>query len=173
MDVPFAGERHLLRLPRVPSDWQQKLEQRCTGMEFAHRDAHQGQPHRSKIVQVPITLHPDGRKAHAPHLKTFRDGWRTLRFFLLCSPRWLFLQPGLLFMLIGAIGYAVALPGVRIGPATFDVHSLLFASLAILCGFQASMFAVIIKTFAVSEGGAPARLAHGAVSSRWPRWSAD
>ncbi len=136
-------------------DWQQKLEQRCTGMEFATEMLIKGSLTGAKIVQVPITLHPDGRKAHAPHLKTFRDGWRTLRFFLLCSPRWLFLQPGLLLMLIGAIGYAVALPGVRIGPATFDVHSLLFASLAILCGFQASMFAVIIKTFAVSEGVLP------------------
>ncbi len=136
-------------------DWQQKLEQRCTGMEFATEMLIKGSLTGAKIVEVPITLHPDGRKAHAPHLKTFRDGWRTLRFFLLCSPRWLFLQPGLVLMLLGAIGYGLALPGVRLGPATFDVHTLLVASLAILCGFQAAMFAVIIKTFAVSEGVLP------------------
>ena len=76
------------------------------------RDDHQVEPHRSEVAEVPITLHPDGRKAHAPHLRTFRDGWRTLRFFLLYSPRWLFLVPGALLMVLGAIGYGVALPGV-------------------------------------------------------------
>jgi hypothetical protein len=136
-------------------EWHQRLEQRCTGMEFATEMLIKGSLTGARIVEVPITLHPDGRKAHAPHLKTFRDGWRTLRFFLLCSPRWVFLQPGLAMMLLGAVGYGLALPGVRMGPATFDVHTLLVASLAILCGFQAAMFAVIIKTFAVSEGVLP------------------
>jgi len=136
-------------------DWQHGLGQRCTGMEFATEMLIKGSLTGARIVEVPITLHPDGRRAHAPHLKTFRDGWRTLRFFLLCSPRWLLLQPGIAALLIGVLGYALALPGVTLGRLTFDAHTLLFASLFILCGFQSVMFSVIIKTFAVSEGVLP------------------
>jgi hypothetical protein len=110
---------------------------------------------RAKISEVPITLRPDGRKAHAPHLKTFRDGWRTLRFFLLCTPRWLFLMPGVALILLGLLGYGLAIPGVRIGPATFDAHTLLFASLAILLGYQSALFGLFTKTFAISEGLLP------------------
>ena len=76
-----------------------RLGLRCTGMEFATEMIIKAQPRSaSDIAEVPITLHPDGRKAHAPHLRTFRDGWRTLRFFLLYTPRWLFLTPGLLLI---------------------------------------------------------------------------
>src|SRR6185369_11400267 len=107
------------------------------------------------IAEVPITLHPDGRKAHPPHLRTFRDGWRTLRLFLLFSPRWLFLVPGILLVVLGFAGYALALPGVKIGPATFDAHTLLFASLAILAGQQAISFALFTKSFAIGEGLLP------------------
>src|SRR4029079_15075559 len=96
----------------------------------------------ARVAEVPITLHPDGRKAHAPHLKTFRDGWRTLRFFLICSPRWLFLVPGILLFLLGLMGYAAAMPGMRIMGATLDAHTLLAASLALLVGQQAIFFAV-------------------------------
>jgi hypothetical protein len=105
---------------------------------------------------VPITLHPDGRKAHAPHLKTFRDGWRTLRFFLMYSPRWLFFAPGLLLVVLGLLGGGVLLTGpLRIGSVTFDVHTLVFASLALLCGYQAILFALFAKTFAITEGLMP------------------
>src|SRR5580704_10810287 len=83
----------------------QKLDLRCTGMEFATEMIIKSSLNGSKIAEVPITLHPDGRKAHAPHLKTFRDGWRTLRFFLIFSPRWLFLYPGILLVVLGLIGY--------------------------------------------------------------------
>src|SRR5262250_443097 len=113
-----------------------RLDQRCTGMEFATEMIIKASLYGEKIAEVPITLHPDGRKAHKPHLKTFRDGWRTLRFFLLYSPRWLFLMPGLLLVLVGLIGYALALPGITLAGMTLDAHSLLFASLAILCGCQ-------------------------------------
>jgi hypothetical protein len=109
-----------------------------------------------RIGEVPITLRPDGRRAHAPHLKTFHDGWRTLRFFLLFCPRWLFLIPGGLLIALGLVGYAVAMPGLTILGLTFDAHTLLFASLAILCGYQLLMFAVFTKAFAVSEGLLPA-----------------
>jgi glycosyltransferase involved in cell wall biosynthesis len=136
-------------------DFYQRLDQRCTGMEFATEMIIKSSLYHAKIAEVPIHLHPDGRKAHAPHLKTFRDGWRTLRFFLMYSPRWLFLRPGLLLIALGILGYCLALPGVTIHKMTLDVHSLLFASLAILCGYQSVTFAVFTKAFAISEGLMP------------------
>jgi hypothetical protein len=132
-----------------------RLDQRCTGMEFATEMIIKASLFGAKIAEVPITLHPDGRKSHAPHLKTFRDGWRTLRFYLMYSPRWLFLIPGLLLVLLGLIGYGVAMPGLRVRGVTFDAHTLLFASLAILCGYQSSLFALFTKTFAMGEGLMP------------------
>jgi glycosyltransferase involved in cell wall biosynthesis len=133
----------------------ESLHQRCTGMEFATEMIIKSSLGHARIDEVPITLHPDGRKAHAPHLRTFRDGWRTLRFFLLYSPRWLFLLPGIGLMLLGLVGYAVALPSLQIGDVTFDAHTLLFASAAMICGYQSIWFAVFSKTFAVAEGLMP------------------
>jgi glycosyltransferase involved in cell wall biosynthesis len=133
----------------------ERLGQRCTGMEFATEMIIKSSLASAQIAEVPITLHPDGRKAHAPHLRTFRDGWRTLRFFLLYSPRWLFLVPGALLVLLGLLGYGLALPGVHALGVAFDAHTLLFASLAIICGYQSIMFAALTKVFAVSEGLLP------------------
>jgi glycosyltransferase involved in cell wall biosynthesis len=133
------------------------LNQRCTGMEFATEMIIKAGVMDANIAEVPITLHPDGRKSHPPHLKTVRDGWRTLRFFLLYSPRWLFLYPGTLAILLGLLAYAVAMPGLTLGGVTFDAHTLLFGSLAILLGFQAILLAVFTKTFAIGEGLLPER----------------
>jgi len=132
-----------------------RLDQRCIGMEFATEMIIKSTLQGARIAELPITLHRDGRKSHGPHLRTFRDGWRTLRFLLLYSPRWLFLVPGLLLIFAGLLGYAIALPGLTIGRVTFDVHTLLFASLAILSGYQAILFAILAKTFAVTEGLLP------------------
>jgi hypothetical protein len=134
----------------------ERLEQRCTGMEFATEMIIKASLARSRIAEIPITLYPDGRKAHPPHLKTFRDGWRTLRFFLMYSPRWLFLMPGLWLMVLGCLGYGIAMPGWTFHGVIFDAHTLLFASLALLCGYQSVIFAVFTTTFAVSEGLMPA-----------------
>jgi len=128
-----------------------RLDQRCTGMEFATEMIIKSSLLGARISEVPITLHPDKRRSHPPHLKTFRDGWRTLRFFMMCTPRWLYLLPGLSFVLIGLIGYALAFPATRIGPATLGAHTLLFASLSILCGYQAILFSVFAQTFAMAE----------------------
>jgi glycosyltransferase involved in cell wall biosynthesis len=133
----------------------ESLNQRCTGMEFATEMIIKSSLYSARIAEVPITLHQDGRRAHAPHLRTFRDGWRTLRFFLLYSPRWLFLAPGVLGILFGLLAYALALPNVSIAGLTFDAHTLLFGSLAIICGYQSVLFAVFTKVFAVSEGLMP------------------
>ena len=132
-----------------------RLDQRCTGMEFATEMIIKASLLGARIGEVPITLHPDGRKQHPPHLKTFRDGWRTLRFFLMCTPRRLFLRPGLILLTLGLAGYTVAMPGLRLRGMTFDAHTLLFASLAVICGYQSMLFAFIAKTFAITEGVLP------------------
>jgi glycosyltransferase involved in cell wall biosynthesis len=136
-------------------DLYDRLALRCTGMEFATEMIIKASLFQEKIAEVPITLHPDGRRSHPPHLKTFRDGWRTLRFFLMYSPRWLFLIPGAGLMLLGLVGYAVAMPGLTWYGVTFDAHTLLISSLAILSGYQTILFAIFTKTFAVSEGLMP------------------
>ena len=136
-------------------DLYDRLNLRCTGMEFATEMIIKSSLYNEKITEVPITLHPDGRTAHPPHLKTYRDGWRTLRFFLIYSQRWLFYLPGLLLIILGLVGYAIAIPGFPIGGITFDAHTLLFASLAIICGYQSILFAIFSKTFAISEGLLP------------------
>jgi glycosyltransferase involved in cell wall biosynthesis len=136
-------------------DFYLTLDQRCTGMEFATEMILKASLRSRRIGEIPITLHPDGRKSHAPHLHTFRDGWRTIRLFLIYSPRWLFLVPGSLFILLGVLGYAIALPGLRFGGITFDAHTLLFASLAMLCGYQLIIFAISAKAFAISAGILP------------------
>jgi len=128
----------------------ERLDQRCTGMEFATEMILKASLLHERIAEVPITLHRDGRKAHARHLKTFRDGWRTLRFFLMCSPRWLFLWPGLSLIGAGVLGYGIALPGFAIHGIHFDAHTLLFASLFILCGYQSILFAIFARTIAVT-----------------------
>jgi len=132
-----------------------RLDLRCTGMEFATEMIIKSSLFEKDIAEVPITLHPDGRQSHAPHLRTLRDGWRTLRFFLLYSPRWLFLVPGMMLMLLGMLGYALALPGASIFGAVLDAHTLLVASLAMLVGHQMMQLAVFAKTFAISAGLMP------------------
>jgi hypothetical protein len=124
-------------------------------MEFANEMIIKASLFGAKIGEVPITLYPDGRRSHAPHLNTFRDGWRTLRFYLMYSPRWLFLVPGALLVLLGVLGFGVAMPGITIRGVTFDVHTLLFASLAMLCGYQSILFAMFTKAFAIGEGLMP------------------
>jgi glycosyltransferase involved in cell wall biosynthesis len=145
----YCGLRGIRR-----THWEQ-LDQRCTGMEFAAEMVVKSSLLAGRISEIPITLYPDGRKAHAPHLKTFRDGWRTVRFSLLYSPRWLFLLPGLWLIGLGLVGYAVAMPRLTIFGVRPDAHTLLFASLAILCGYQSILFAILSKTFAVNEGLLP------------------
>ncbi|MEN9575881.1 MAG: Undecaprenyl-phosphate 4-deoxy-4-formamido-L-arabinose transferase [Verrucomicrobiota bacterium] len=129
-----------------------KLDLRCEGMEFATEMLIKASLRGARIEEVPITLHRDGRTVHPPHLRTFRDGWRTLRFFLICSPRWLFVYPGLLLLALGALGFGVAMPGLTFFGATFDAHTLLFASLALMVGYQSVLFGWLARTLAAREG---------------------
>jgi hypothetical protein len=134
----------------------ERLEQRATGMEFAVEMIVKACTKGARIAEVPITLHPDGRRAHAPHLRMVRDGWRTLRLLLMCSPRWLYNVPGLFLVGLGLVAYGVALPGGRIAGVSFDVNTLLVGSLAVLLGYQSMLFGAFAGTFAAVEGFLPA-----------------
>lgn len=129
----------------------QKLDLRSPGMEFATEMIIKSGLYSASMSQVPITLHPDGRKQHGPHLRTFRDGWRTLRLFLIFSPRWSFFRPGLLLLISAILGYALALPQTRIFGVALDIHTLLVASLFGLIGWQAILLSVFAKLFAARE----------------------
>jgi glycosyltransferase involved in cell wall biosynthesis len=133
----------------------EQLELRTLGMEFASEMVVKATAFGLRITEIPTTLSPD-RRDHAPHLRTWRDGWRHLRFLLLYSPRWLFLYPGIALFTLGILLNALLLPGPRrIGSIVFDVHTLLFAAMAILIGFQSVVFATFTKIFAISEGLLP------------------
>jgi hypothetical protein len=136
-------------------DAYERMGLRTTGMEFATEMIVKATLLRLQIAEVPTTLSPDGR-SRPPHLRTWRDGWRTLRFFLLYSPRWLFLYPGLALMLVGTLLGLWLLPAPRtVGNVTFDVHTMVYAAAFVLLGFQAVAFAVFTKIFAISEGLLP------------------
>jgi glycosyltransferase involved in cell wall biosynthesis len=130
------------------------LDLRCTGMEFATEMIIKSSLQPARIAEVPITLHPDGR-SRKPHLRTFRDGWRTLRLYLLYCPRWLFMVPGVAMLCFGILAYAVALPSFRVFGVGFAAHTLLFGSLAVICGYQAIAFAVFTRVFGAMEGLLP------------------
>jgi len=131
------------------------LDLQTTGMEFASEMVVKATLLGMRVTEVPTTLSPDGR-SRPPHLRSWRDGWRHLRFLMLYSPRWLFLYPGALLMLIGVVTGAWLLPEQRsIGGVSFNVHTLLYASAAILIGFQSIAFAVFAKAFAINEGLLP------------------
>ena len=134
----------------------QRMGLRTTGMEFATEMIVKANLLGMRVAEVPTTLSPDGR-THPPHLRRWRDGWRTIRFFLLYSPRWLFLYPGLALMLTGLSVGAWLLPGPRrVGQVTFDVNTLLYCAIAVLLGFQSITFAIFSKMFAILEGLHPA-----------------
>jgi glycosyltransferase involved in cell wall biosynthesis len=110
-----------------------------------------------RVEEVPTTLSPDGR-SRAPHLRTWRDGWRGLRFLFLYSPRWMFFYPGLLLMALGLGGSLWLLPQRRyIGGISFDVDTLVYALGAILIGFQVIVFACFAKLYGVMAGLLPRR----------------
>ena len=123
------------------------LELQTTGMEFASEMVVKATLHKMQITEVPTTLSPDGG-SRPPHLNTWRDGWRHLRFLLMYSPRWLFFYPGIFLILGGFLGTLSLLPSPK-------VHSLLYSSTAMTIGFQIVMFALFTKVFGISEGLLP------------------
>ncbi len=127
------------------------MDLRTTGMEFASEMVVKATLFGMHVAEVPTTLSPDGR-SRPPHLRSWRDGWRHLRFLLMYSPRWLFLYPGAALMILGCALGLLLLPGPRrVGSVVLDIHTLLYAVLAVLVGYQAILFALFTKVFAVTE----------------------
>lgn len=123
----------------------------ASGMEFASEMIVKATLAQLKIAEVPTILHPDGRSGK-PHLKSFRDGWRHLRFLLIYSPRWVFFYPGIFLMSIGLLMSISILFYKENSP---DIHTMLYSVAAVMIGFQAVVFAVFSKTFAVHENLIP------------------
>ena len=126
-----------------------------TGMEFASEMVVKATLAKQKITEVPTPLTKDGR-SRKPHLRSFRDGWRHLRFLLLFSPRWLFFYPGLVLLVLGlGFGAAVAAGPLNIGAVNFDVDTLVACGAAVDIGFQAMLFWLFTQVYAGSEGFLP------------------
>jgi glycosyltransferase involved in cell wall biosynthesis len=136
-------------------DAYERLGLRTTGMEFASEMVVKSALLKQTIVEVPTTLQKDGR-SRPPHLKTWSDGWRHLRFLLMYSPRWLFLFPGLALMLGGLALMVWLLPAERpLGFVNLGVDTLAYAVAAVLLGFQLIFFGIAAKVFAITEGLLP------------------
>ena len=132
-----------------------RLDLQTTGMEFASEMVVKATLAQLRIAEVPTTLSPDGR-SRPPHLRSWRDGWRHLRFLLLYSPRWLFLYPGMCLMLLGALlGGSVVVRPLPVAGVVLDIHTLLYAAAMIVVGFQAVTFSAHTKIFAMNEGLLP------------------
>lgn len=133
----------------------QRMELKTTGMEFASEMIVKASLKNMKIAEVPTTLSVDGR-SRPPHLNTWRDGWRHLRFLVLYSPKWLFYYPGFFLFFFGTITSALLLyRPLTIGSITFDVHTLLFTAVSLLIGFQFILFYGLTKVFTVENGLLP------------------
>lgn len=131
------------------------LDLRAPGMEFASEMVVKATVQGLRITEVPTTLSPDGR-SRPPHLRSWRDGWRHLRFLLVFCPRWLFLYPGAVLFLAGLASMALLLPGpLRVGGVTFDVHTLLYGAGATIMGFQAMQFWAFAHIHGAQQGLVP------------------
>lgn len=134
------------------TDAYRRMDLRTTGMELASEIVIKSVLFGLRVEEVPTVLRKDGRD-RPPHLRPWRDGWRHLRFMLLFSPRWLFWYPGILLMALGLVLGGALLQGpLPLGRITLDVHTLLFAAVAVLIGFQATSFAVLSKFVATRAG---------------------
>ena len=128
-----------------------ELDLRTTVMEFASELVVKATLAQQRVVEVPTTLSPDGR-SRPPHLRSWRDGWRHLRFLLLYSPRWLFLYPGLLVMALGTLGLVLLGTGFwNPGQGRFAEGLLVASGGVLIAGFQAVLFALLAREFAATE----------------------
>jgi hypothetical protein len=143
----------------------QRMDLRTTGMEFASEFVIRAAKLNVRMTEIPITLWPD-KRGLPPHLRSFRDGWRHLRFMLLFAPNWLFLGPGMMLMVVGLTLVIWLLPGARwIGQVRFDIHTMFFGVLFTLLGMQVLMIGLFAKIFSYTE-----RFDHSNVGlSRWLR----
>lgn len=132
-----------------------KMELRTTGMEFASEMVIKACLKGLRIDEIPITLRKDGR-SRPPHLRSWRDGWRHLRFMLLFSPRWLLLYPGILLIMVSSALFLRLLAGpLQIGKISFDLNTLDVTSLALIFGYQMVLLACFVRIFAYTRGFLP------------------
>ena len=140
-----------------------------TGMEFASEmvvKATLARPNY-RIEEVPTTLKKDGR-SRPPHLRSWHDGWRHLRFLLIFAPRWLFVYPGLVAFLLGALAVGIlAFGGIEIGGVGFDVTTMVYASALCVIGYQSLMFFWLTKLFATAEQFLPASDRYRSIVAKW------
>jgi glycosyltransferase involved in cell wall biosynthesis len=142
-------------LRALTKDAFRKMDLRTTGMEFASEMVIKASLRGLRIEEVPITLHKDGR-SRPPHLRSWRDGWRHLRFMLLFSPRWLLLYPGAFLFLIGGAFFARLLGGpIVVGGIHFDLNTLDLAGFVVLFGYQMALLACFVRIFAYTRGFLP------------------
>lgn len=128
-----------------------RMQLKTTGMEFASEMVIKSTLRGLRIAEVPITLYKDGR-SRPPHLRSWRDGWRHLRFMLLFSPRWLFLWPGLVLLVIGlGLFVPLTLDPVQIGKVQFNTNTLLVAGMMVIVGFQVLFFGVFTKLYCIAR----------------------
>jgi len=147
---PYCGFRGFTK------DLYNQLQLKCTGMEFAIELILKSVLFNKKIAEVPVILYPDGRTAHAPHLRTFRDGWRTLRFFLLLSPFYVLLMPGLLLVSISFImGNILYFHPIIEDSLFYNINIFSYNSIVFLIGVQIIIFWFFAKTFSSVEGLQP------------------
>lgn len=127
-----------------------------TGMEFASEMVVRSSLAKLTIVEVPTTLKPDGR-SRPPHLRTWRDGWRHLKFLLAFSPRWMFLYPSLFLLAVGVLGMVLLSFGpLEVGSVVFDVQTMIVAAAAVVIGIQGTGLALVTRAFAAHLGLLPA-----------------
>ncbi len=145
-----------------------RMDLRTTGMEFASEMVIKATLMGMRVVEVPTTLSPDGR-SRPPHLRPYRDGWRHLRFMLVFSPDWLFLYPGLLLIALGLVlGGALFMTSIRLGGVRLGIDTLVYCATMIEIGFQAVLFMLLSRTFAVQEGLYPRERAGRLFAGAYP-----
>jgi hypothetical protein len=133
-----------------------RLDLRTTGMEFASEFVIKAAKLRLRMTEIPITLWPD-KRGRPPHLRSFPDGWRHLRFMLLYAPNWLFVAPGALLAAVGMLLVSWLLPGPRhVGGVEFDIHTMFFGMIFVLLGVQILSIGLFAKVFSYCESFAPA-----------------
>ncbi|BAJ73522.1 glycosyltransferase [Microbacterium testaceum StLB037] len=143
------------------------LDLQTTGMEFASEMVVRASLARYRIEEVPTTLKKDGR-SRPPHLRSWHDGWRHLRFLLLFAPRWLFVYPGLVAFFLGAIAVGVlSFGGVEIAGVGFDVTTMVYASALCVIGFQSLLFFWLTKLYATQEGFLPTSERYRRIVAKW------
>ncbi|WP_286809382.1 glycosyltransferase family 2 protein [Acetobacterium sp. MES1] len=133
----------------------QSLQLQTTGMEYASEMVVQATLHKLKMIEVPTTLSPDGR-SRPPHLRSWRDGWRHLKFLMMYSPNWTFLYPGIILSAIGLVMMvAIGVGPTKIGNVNFGINTMMYGSAALLVGVNISLFSMFTKAYALSSGFIP------------------